>query len=115
MRVPEAPSASVPSPAVPEWLFLFRTEAQQASVTTKYILSNDPRPVSLDTLANVSKLRCSIERSFLEDKDLLGMDHYEHRSWQGWHRHMLYVLIAHAFLQTIRLKFSKKSVPDPPI
>lgn len=104
-RVPE--KASDPQLS-PEWLFLFRTEAQMASDTTKYVLSNAPDTVSLETLVHVSKLRWSIERSFLEAKDLLGMDHYEHRSWQGWHRHMLHVFIAHAFLQKIRLKFSKK-------
>lgn len=112
-RVPEAPSDSMQPPATPEWLFLFRTEAQQASGTTKYVLSNAPGSASLETLVTVSKLRWSIERSFLEAKDLLGMDHYEHRSFRGWHRHMLHVFIAHAFLQTIRLKFSKKSIPDP--
>jgi len=59
-------------------------------------------------MVDVSRLRWSIERSFLEAKELLGMDHYEHRSWRGWHRHMLHIFVAHAFLQKIRLKFSKK-------
>ena len=104
-RVPEKASDSPPSS---EWLFLFRTEAQHAAETTKYVLTNAPESVSLETLVTVSKLRWSIERSFLEAKELLGMDHYEHRSFRGWHRHMLHVFIAHAFLQKIRLKFSKK-------
>ncbi len=109
-RVPET---SDDPPSSPETLFLFRTEAQHEAHTTKYVPTNAPESVSLDTLVTVSKLRWSIERSFLEAKSLLGMDHYEHRSWNGWHRHMLHVFIAHAFLQKIRLRF-KKNFSDPP-
>ena len=103
-RIPETPSEVV----VPEWLFLFRTDAQHAAGTTKYVLSNAPESLPIETMVDVSRLRWSIERSFLEAKELLGMDHYEHRSWRGWHRHMLHIFVAHAFLQKIRLKFSKK-------
>ena len=106
-RVPET---SDDPPSSPETLFLFRTEAQNEANTTKYVLTNAPESVSIETLVTVSKLRWSIERSFLEAKSLLGMDHYEHRSWNGWHRHMLHVFIAHAFLQKIRLKFQKKTL-----
>jgi len=37
-RIPKTPSEVV----VPEWLFLFRTDAQHAAGTTKYVLSNSP-------------------------------------------------------------------------
>lgn len=42
--------------------------------------------------------RWSIEQSFEECKTELGMDHYEVRSYIGWHRHMLFVMMAHEFL-----------------
>lgn len=113
LKVWRVPETSEDPPASPETLFLFRTEAQHEAQTTKYVLTNAPESVSLETLVTVSKLRWSIERSFLECKSLLGMDHYEHRSFKGWHRHMLHVFIAHAFLQKIRLKFKKK-LSDPP-
>jgi hypothetical protein len=35
------------------------------------------------------------------------MDHYEHRSWPAWHRHMLYVCLALHFLLRLRLRFKK--------
>jgi len=38
----------------------------------------------------------------------LGMDHYEHRSWPAWHRHMLYVMLAQHFLFRIRQSLKKK-------
>ncbi|MHB8422841.1 MAG: hypothetical protein ACYDAM_08780 [Leptospirales bacterium] len=53
----------------------------------------------METLVRVTKLRWSIERSSLKAKELLERDHCEHRSWQGWHRHM-----PHAFLQKIRMR-----------
>jgi len=41
----------------------------------------------------------------------LGMDRYEFRSWTAWHRHMLLVFIASAFLLEIRLFVTDKKNP----
>jgi SRSO17 transposase len=53
-------------------------------------------------------MRWPIEQCFNEAKDELGMDHYEFRSWTAWHRHMLLVFIASAFLLEIRLQVVDK-------
>ena len=37
----------------------------------------------------------------------LGMDHYEHRSWPVWHRHMIYVVLAQHFLFRVRDRLKK--------
>lgn len=105
-RVPKSPD----DPVSPEWLFLFRSESQNDQGTCKYVFSNAPENTPLGILVQVSSLRWSIERLLLEGKSLLGMDHYEHRSWQGWHRHMLHVFLAHLFLQTLRLALKKKAL-----
>ena len=34
------------------------------------------------------------------------MDHYEVRSWPGWHRHILITLLAHLFVNKLRQQFS---------
>jgi len=52
--------------------------------------------------------RWPIEQCFEDGKKHLGMDHYENRSWTGWHRHMLYVMLAMLFLLRLRLRFKKK-------
>jgi len=52
-------------------------------------------------------LRWPIEQCFEECKSYLGMDHYEARSWNAWHRHMLFVFIAHLFTLEIRMRFKK--------
>lgn len=41
-----------------------------------------------------------------------GMDHYEARSWNAWHRYMLFVFIAHLFITEIRMRFKKTPCPD---
>ncbi len=75
----------------------------------KYALSNAPEETPMRELVRVSALRWPIERCFQEGKSHLGLDHYEHRSWPAWHRHMRLVFLAHLFLQRERLKFKKKA------
>lgn len=53
---------------------------------------------SLAEMAGAAGLRWTIEECFLRAKDDLGLDHYEVRSWHGWHRHMTLVMAAAAFL-----------------
>ena len=42
-----------------------------------------------------------------------GLDHYEHRSWTAWHRHMRLVFLAQLFLLRLQIKFKKNSRVDP--
>lgn len=78
----------------------------------KFALSNAPEDISLSELVRVSAARWPIERCFQEGKSELGLDHYEHRSWPAWHRHMRLVFLAHLFLSRLRLKYKKSSGPD---
>jgi hypothetical protein len=39
------------------------------------------------------------------------MDHYEHRSWPAWHRHMIYVFLGLHFMLRLRIQFRKNSSP----
>lgn len=92
----------------PVWLFFRRT----ADGKTKYALSNAPEDISFSQLCDASIMRWPIEQCFQEGKSLLGMDHYEHRSWPAWHRHMLYVFLGLHFLLHIRLSFKKNGDID---
>ena len=73
----------------------------------KYAFSNASADIAREELTRAVTMRWPIEQCFLEGKKHLGMDHYEHRSWPGWHRHMTYVILALLFLLTLRLKFKK--------
>jgi SRSO17 transposase len=74
----------------------------------KYLLSNAPATVRMREMVRVSGARWPIERCFQEDKSELGLDHYEHRSWTAWHRHMQVVFLAQLFLLRMRIKLKKK-------
>lgn len=84
------------------WLIIRKRTDNQ----TRYAFSNAPQTTTIAELCYASCLRWSIERCFQEGKMHLGMDHYEHRSWPAWHRHMLYVMLAQFFLY--RVKQSQK-------
>ena len=94
----------------PVWLFLRRTEDGQI----KYAFSNAPANTPLAELCRAATLRWPIEQCFQDGKSQVGMDHYEHRSWPAWHRHMLYVCLALHFLLRLRLRFKKNAGLDAP-
>jgi SRSO17 transposase len=44
-----------------------------------------------------------VEHDDRELKDALGLDHFEGRSFKGWHHHVTLVSVAHAFVTLQRL------------
>jgi SRSO17 transposase len=64
----------------------------------KYWLSNLPPDTELRELVRLAKLRWRIEHDYRELKDALGLDHFEGRSFRGWHHHTTLVSVAHGFL-----------------
>lgn len=70
---------------------------------TRYWLSNLPQTTPMRRLVRLAKLRWRIEHDYREIKTGLGLDHYEGRTWQGWHHHTTLVCAAHAFLTLQRL------------
>jgi len=89
------------------WIYIRKHE----DGTVKYFVSNMPADTSLSELDRLATSRWSIEQCFQECKSYLGMAHYETRSFQAWHRHMLFVMIAHLFVTVLRgfLKNIRKS------
>jgi SRSO17 transposase len=71
---------------------------QGAAEPTKYWLSNLPADAPLVRLVALAKIRWRIEHDYRELKDALGLDHFEGRSYGGWHHHVTLVSVAHAFL-----------------
>ena len=54
----------------------------------KYWLSNLPETTPLVELVRLGKLRWRVEQDYRELKGALGLDHFEGRSWPGWHHHV---------------------------
>ena len=71
----------------------------------KYYLSSLPATTPLRTLVRFGKLRWRIERDYQELKGELGLDHFEGRTWNGFHHHVALCAAAHAFLALRRALF----------
>ena len=65
---------------------------------TKFWLSNLAEDTPIEHLVYQAKLRWLIERDYLELKEELGLDHYEGRSWPGFHHHAALCIAAYGFL-----------------
>jgi SRSO17 transposase len=80
----------------PEWLLVEWPLGESAP--TKFVLSSLPVAMSCKQLVRIVKSRWRIERSYEDLKGELGLDHYEGRSFVGWHHHVSVVLACYAFL-----------------
>jgi SRSO17 transposase len=74
---------------------------------TDYWLSTMGADTSIELLVRLAKMRWRIEHDYRELKVALGLDHFEGRSWQGWHHHTTLVTAAHLFLTTLRIVHPK--------
>jgi len=63
-------------------------------------------------LVRLSGLRWPVETALEEGKTERGMDHYETRTWRGWHHQMTLTFLAHHFLLRLRLQLKKSARAD---
>jgi SRSO17 transposase len=70
---------------------------------TDYWISNLPADTEPERLARLARMRWKMELDYKQLKGELGLDHYEGRSWLGWHHHTALVTAAHGFLTLERL------------
>jgi SRSO17 transposase len=81
---------------------------------TKFWLAEVPgQPLGLRRLVRLAKGRWRIEMDYRELKEEVGLDHFEGRSWKGWHHHVTLVSLAYAFLALETLRSKKNSILDP--
>lgn len=88
-------------PARWEWLIVEWPAGAEGP--SDYWLSNLPPDTAPERLAQLARLRWVIELDYRQLKGELGLDHYEGRSYAGWHHHCALVTCAHAFLSEERL------------
>jgi len=70
---------------------------------TDYWISNLPIDTPIPTLVRLAKIRWRIEHDYRELKTGVGLNHFEGRSWTGWHHHATLATAAHVFLTWLRL------------
>jgi SRSO17 transposase len=92
---------------------------RQADGKLKYAFSNLPPETTRLEAVRLWKNRWPVEQGYQQMKDELGLDHFEGRSWRGFHHHVCLVMLAYGFLalEQFRAKHDpvrpgKKGIPS---
>ena len=64
----------------------------------KYAVSNLPAGTTCLRAVRLWKSRWAVEQGYQQMKEELGLDHFEGRSWRGFHHHACLVMLAYGFL-----------------
>ena len=67
-----------------------------------FYLTHAPDGTMLAELVRIAGTRWAVESLFEQAKGEVGLDHYEVRSWVGWHRHITLSMFALSYLAAIR-------------
>jgi SRSO17 transposase len=90
-------------PGVEQWLLVEWPHAEQAP--SRFWLATLPLTTSVRKLVRLAKLRWRVERDYQEMKQEVGLDHFEGRTWRGFHHHATLCAVAHGFLALRRALF----------
>lgn len=94
---------ALPDPDTTEagrWLLLRRSIEDPAEYAC--YLTYAPAETPVHELIQIAGKRWQVEDSFEAAKGEVGLDEYEVRKWEGWHRHITLCLLAHAYLVVVR-------------
>ena len=91
-------------PATHEAVWLMMEWPEGEDKPTKFVLTTLPRRLSKKQIVRVTKERWRTERVYEELKGELGLDHFEGRSFAGWHHHISVVLCCFAFVVAERVQ-----------
>jgi SRSO17 transposase len=86
----------------PLWLVAEWPEDEPAPC--KFMLTTLPRRMSKKEIVRITKERWRTERMYEDLKGELGLDHFEGRSFPGWHHHVSVVLCCYAFVVAERVR-----------
>lgn len=82
------------------WLLVRHDAAPSGNA---YFLAHGPAGTCAEELVRVCRTRWQIEEGFAQAKGEVGLDQYEVRRWDAWHRHITLCLLAHAALVAMRV------------
>lgn len=94
------------------WL-LFERDLGTTPRIKAYLVALPPT-ASLRALVRLAHHRWAIEQQYMELKDELGLDHFEGRSFVGWHRHVVLTAMAYSWLQDARRRTTAR-LPSLPV
>jgi SRSO17 transposase len=92
------------------WLLVeWRTDG-----SIRYALSNLPAETPMLEAVGLWKTRWQVEQGYQQLKEELGLDHFEGRSWPGFHHHATLCFLAYGFLALERLRGTPTALDDVP-
>jgi SRSO17 transposase len=97
----------------PAWIhaLLVRRSLKDCDDVTYYMVFARAETTLMDWV-RVAGRRWTIEESFEQAKDELGLDEYEVRHYHGWYRHITLVMLAQVFLNALRLQMQQSEKND---
>jgi SRSO17 transposase len=95
--------------ADPIWLLI----EERSDGRIRYAFSNLPPRTSRIKAVRLWKSRWPVEQGYQQMKEELGLNHFEGRSWRGFHHHASLVMLAYGFL-ALEQHREKKEAPAPP-
>jgi SRSO17 transposase len=90
--------------AEPHWLLIERRN----DGSLRYAFSNLPANTSRLAAVRYWHSRWPVEQGYQQMKEELGLDHFEGRSWHGFHRHGVLVMLAYGFLTLERMHLQER-------
>lgn len=96
----------------PIWLLI----EEQPDGTIKFAFSNLPADTTRLAAVRLWRERWKIEPGYQQMKEELGLDHFEGRSWRGFHHHAALVMLAFGFLalEALRVKQEQRAPAQAP-
>lgn len=92
-----------------EWLVIEWPEKE--TEPTKFVLTTLGEKMRPEEIIRIIRERYRTERAYEEMKEELGLDHFEGRSFRGWHHHVSVVLCCYAFVVAER---TRRFLPSSP-
>jgi len=74
----------------------------------------NPNRAEFGELVAVAGARWPIEECFGSAKNEVGLDNYQVRTWNAWHRHITLAILTHTFLAVTAHKAKKRGANTPP-
>ena len=84
------------TPPTPDHQYLIRRSIDDGELAFYHCYN--PNHAGFGELVAVAGARWPIEECFGSGKNEVGLDNYQVRTWDAWHRHITLAMLAHTFL-----------------
>lgn len=97
--------------ADPDHQFMIRRSVNDGELAFYHCYN--PNHAGFGELTHVAGARWPIEECFGSAKNEVGLDNYQVRTWDAWHRHITFAMLAHTFLAVTAHKAKKRGANEP--